>query len=80
MKTDILFRPFNHPKLQLPNRIAMAPMTRQFSPQGIPDFEVRDYYRRRAEGEVGLIITEGTTVPHRAASSHVKIPKFHDES
>ena len=58
----------------------MAPMTRQFSPQGIPDFEVRDYYRRRAEGEVGLIITEGTTVPHRAASSHVKIPKFHDES
>ena len=80
MKTDILFRPFNHPKLQLPNRIAMAPMTRQFSPQGIPDLEVRDYYRRRAEGEVGLIITEGTTVPHRAASSHVKIPKFHDES
>ena len=80
MNTDILFRPFTHPKLQLPNRIAMAPMTRQFSPQGIPDAAVCDYYRRRAEGEVGLIITEGTTVPHPAASSHIQIPKFHDES
>ena len=80
MNTDILFRPFTHPKLQLPNRIAMAPMTRQFSPQGIPDAAVCDYYRRRAEGEVGLIITEGTTVPHPAASSHIQIPKFHDQS
>ena len=80
MNTDVLFRPFTHPKLDLPNRIAMAPMTRQFSPQGIPDAAVCDYYKRRAEGEVGLIITEGTTVPHPAASSHIQIPKFHDES
>ena len=33
-----------------------------------------------AQAEVGLIITEGTTVPHPAASSHIQIPKFHDES
>ena len=37
MNSDVLFKPFNHPKLQLPNRIIMAPMTRQFSPNGIPD-------------------------------------------
>ncbi|MCG8415032.1 MAG: NADH:flavin oxidoreductase [Pseudomonadales bacterium] len=80
MNTDPLFRPFEHPKLQLPNRIVMAPMTRQFSPNGVPDAQVRDYYRRRAEGEVGLIITEGTTVPHKAASSAVQIPRFHDEA
>lgn len=55
----------------------MAPMTRQFSPNGIPGTNVCHYYRRRAEGGVGLIITEGTTVPYKAASSDVKIPCFH---
>lgn len=80
MNTDPLFRPFDHPKLQLPNRIVMAPMTRQFSPNGVPDDKVRDYYRRRAAGEVGLIITEGTTIPHKAASSAVEIPCFHGEA
>ncbi|MSR11147.1 MAG: NADH:flavin oxidoreductase [Gammaproteobacteria bacterium] len=77
MQPDILFKPFNHPKLTLKNRIVMAPMTRQFSPNGIPDENVRDYYRRRAEGGVGLIITEGTTIAHKAASSDARIPCFH---
>ena len=80
MNTDPLFRSFDHPKLKLPNRIVMAPMTRQFSPNGVPDDNVRNYYQRRAEGEVGLIITEGTTIPHKAASSAVQIPRFHDEA
>lgn len=80
MNPEVLFRPFDHPKLQLANRIAMAPMTRQFSPNGIPDENVEKYYRRRAEGGVGLIITEGTTVPHKAASSGVQIPCFHGDA
>ena len=80
MNPEPLFRTFKHPKLELPNRIVMAPMTRQLSPNGVPDSKVRDYYRRRAEGGVGLIITEGTTVPHQAASSHIQIPRFHDEA
>ncbi|MEQ8313637.1 MAG: NADH:flavin oxidoreductase [Gammaproteobacteria bacterium] len=80
MDTDPLFRPFDHPKLQIPNRIVMAPMTRQKSPGGVPDANVCDYYQKRAHGEVGLIITEGTTVPHKAASSAVEIPRFHDEA
>lgn len=77
MSADVLFRPFHHPKLELPNRIVMAPMTRQFSPGGIPDSNVAKYYERRALGGVGLIITEGTTIAHRAASSAVQIPAFH---
>jgi 2,4-dienoyl-CoA reductase-like NADH-dependent reductase (Old Yellow Enzyme family) len=61
MNPDILFTPFTSPKLTLKNRVAMAPMTRQFSPDGIPDDTVLQYYKRRAEHDVGLIITEGTT-------------------
>lgn len=76
---EALFIPFKHPKLDLKNRVLMAPMTRHFSPDGVPGGDVRDYYRRRAEGEVGLIITEGTTVNHRAASSDTAIPNFHSD-
>ena len=57
-----LFSPFTLNKLTLDNRIVMAPMTREFSPNEIPGEDVAAYYRRRAEGGTGLIITEGTTV------------------
>lgn len=80
MNPDVLFKPFTLRNLELPNRIVMAPMTRQFSPNGVPDQSVADYYRRRAEGGVGLIITEGTTIPHNAASSGVQIPSFHGDA
>lgn len=80
MNSDVLFRPFTLHNLELANRIVMAPMTRQFSPNGIPNQSVADYYRRRAEGGVGLVITEGTTIPHKAASSGVQIPCFHGEA
>ena len=79
MTIEALLKPFNSPKLQLKNRVLMAPMTRQFSPDGVPGANVVDYYRRRAEGDVGLIITEGTTVGHKAASFDSKIPNFHAE-
>ncbi|MDT8427134.1 MAG: NADH:flavin oxidoreductase [Pseudomonadales bacterium] len=80
MNTNALFVPFSHPKLTLKNRIVMAPMTRQFSPNGVPGANVVDYYRRRAAGDVGLIITEGTTVNHKGASSSTSIPNFHSEA
>ncbi|GAJ99905.1 FMN oxidoreductase [Geomicrobium sp. JCM 19055] len=44
--------------VQLQSRIVMAPMTRVFSPDGVPNDEVAAYYRKRAEGGVGLIVTE----------------------
>ena len=60
MSVDALFRPFTVKGLTLPNRIVMAPMTRSFSPNGIPTSDVAGYYRRRAEGGVGLTInTDG---------------------
>jgi 2,4-dienoyl-CoA reductase-like NADH-dependent reductase (Old Yellow Enzyme family) len=72
-----LFQPFTLNKLEIPNRIVMAPMTRSFSPDGIPGEDVAAYYRRRAEGGTGLIITEGTTINHGSASGDPKIPNFH---
>jgi len=57
----------------------MAPMTRSFSPNGIPGPDVAAYYRRRAEGGVGLIITEGTYPPHPAAGFDPRVPHLYGE-
>ena len=76
-----LFRPLTIKNLTLPNRVVMAPMTRSKSPGGIPGENVAAYYRRRAEGGVGLIMTEGTYVGHPGAGFYPDVPHFHgDES
>ncbi|WP_458118996.1 NADH:flavin oxidoreductase [Paenibacillus sp. Z6-24] len=79
MNTESLFRPFQSDKLELSNRVVMAPMTRGFSPGGVPGPEVAEYYRLRAAGGVGLIITEGTAINHPSAVSGATIPLFHGE-
>ena len=71
---DDLFRPLTVRSLTVPNRFAMAPMTRQASPGGIPGADVAEYYRRRAAGGVGLIITEGVRLPAPAAGYPYAIP------
>ena len=72
-----LFAPFEAAGLHLKNRIAMSPMTRWQSPEQCPGPDVAAYYRRRAENEVGLIITEGTTIDHPVSSYSVRTPAFH---
>jgi 2,4-dienoyl-CoA reductase-like NADH-dependent reductase (Old Yellow Enzyme family) len=73
-----LFRPFRYKSLALPNRVVMSPMTRYRSPGGIPGPDMAEYYRRRAEGGVGLIITEGVTIDRPAASFDANTPNIHD--
>ncbi|MEV7603369.1 NADH:flavin oxidoreductase [Kitasatospora sp. NPDC089797] len=75
----ILSRPVTINGLTVPNRIVMAPMTRQFSPGGMPGEDVRSYYARRAAAGVGLIVTEGTYVGHESAGQSDNIPRFHGE-
>lgn len=77
--TDVLFKPFDGFGDGLKNRVVMAPMTRSQSPNGIPTTEVADYYRRRAEGGVGLIITEGTIIDHPASSGYPDVPHMYGE-
>ncbi|MDF7814158.1 NADH:flavin oxidoreductase [Hymenobacter sp. YC55] len=79
MSINALFAPFALKSLQLKNRIVMAPMTRSFSPNGVPGPNVAAYYRRRAEGQVGLILSEGTVVERPASSNDPNIPHFYGE-
>ena len=58
LDTSILFRPLSIRSLELKNRIVMAPMTRQFSPEGIPGEGSASYYRRRAEGRHHGVVAE----------------------
>lgn len=76
---DPLFQPVQIGTLKLANRIVMAPMTRSRSPGGVPGANVAEYYRLRAAGGAGLIITEGTTVPHAAASGYPAVPHCHGD-
>ena len=75
-----LFEPFKVGRTTIPNRIAMAPMTRGMSPGGVPGADVAAYYRRRVEGGTGLIITEGTWIPQANASNDPGVPNFHGDA
>lgn len=73
---EALFRPFLHRKITLNTRLVMAPMTRNFAADGIPTSDMAQYYRRRAENELGLIITEGAVIDDPAAAACSDTPHF----
>jgi len=67
LSIEAFFQPLTIRGLTLRNRFAMAPMTRSFCPGNLPDENVVGYYRRRAEGEAGLIVTEAIGTDHPAS-------------
>jgi 2,4-dienoyl-CoA reductase-like NADH-dependent reductase (Old Yellow Enzyme family) len=75
-----LFTPFSIGSLELKNRFVMSPMTRYFSPEGIPSEDVVAYYERRAAHEVALIITEGVAVNRPAAVESPNVPRVYGEA
>jgi 2,4-dienoyl-CoA reductase-like NADH-dependent reductase (Old Yellow Enzyme family) len=80
--TDVssLFEPFRIKSLALKNRVVMAPMTRSRAPEGTPGEANAAYYRRRAENEVGLILSEGTVIDRPASRNEAGIPFFHGDA
>lgn len=59
MTSSSLWQPFTLGRVELPHRLALAPMTRnRAEPDGTPGPLVAEYYGQRAS--LGLIITEGT--------------------
>ena len=59
-----LFDPVTAGQLHLANRIVMAPLTRNRSPDAIPGPFTAEYYTQRASA--GLIITEATAITQQA--------------
>jgi 2,4-dienoyl-CoA reductase-like NADH-dependent reductase (Old Yellow Enzyme family) len=74
----VVFTPItigNGNRLQLPNRIVMAPMTRRRAPGCVVGDDVAAYYARRAAGGVGLIITEAVHVNNTDAVDQENSPQ-----
>lgn len=74
LSRDALFRPFELGSLKLANRIVMSPMTRSFGQEGILDPATAAYYRQRAEGGTGLIVSEGLTINYPGSEFSKYVP------
>ena len=73
----LIFQPWSLRSLQLRNRVVMAPMTRRKADDdGIATPTMARYYARRAEGGVGLIISEGTSIDGLHAFDTLTVPRF----
>jgi len=72
-----LFSPFRLGRLDLPNRVVMAPMTRSRALGGVPNELMRDYYVQRASA--GLIVTEGAA-PAPEGLGYARIPGLYSDA
>ncbi len=75
-----LFSPTRIGRLELANRIAMSPMTRSFAVSHVPGPDMAEYYRKRAEGGIGLIFTEGTYIAHSTSGDGSRVPRLESEN
>ncbi|MDB5684266.1 MAG: 12-oxophytodienoate reductase [Sphingomonas bacterium] len=64
-----LFTPFTIGHVTLPNRFVMPGMQRGWCRDGAPLPELADYYRRRVEGGVAMVISESCAVNHPSATA-----------
>ena len=73
------FKPF--PDLNLKNRFVMAPMTRySCKADGSPTEELANYYMKRAENNVGLIIIESSAINDNNAMGYINGSQFHTKA
>ncbi|WP_067177218.1 alkene reductase [Microtetraspora niveoalba] len=70
------FQPLTLGKLELPNRLVMAPMTRSRAYGGLVDDLTAQYYAQRAQA--GLIITEATQVSE-IGQGYIQTPGLHSD-
>lgn len=70
-----LFGKYKFGKMELKNRIAMAPMTRSRATNNVPNDLMAEYYRQRSTA--GLIVTEGTS-PSPNGLGYPRIPGLYN--
>ena len=76
-----LFSPGAIGRTALPNRAAVAPMTRvSANPDGTATTQMAEYYARYARGGFGLVITEGTYIDRRYSQGYLGQPGIADEA
>jgi 2,4-dienoyl-CoA reductase-like NADH-dependent reductase (Old Yellow Enzyme family) len=63
-----LFEPLTLGSHVLPNRFVLPGMQRGWCTAGSPDDRLGEYYRRRVQGGVGLIISESVAVDHPSST------------
>jgi 2,4-dienoyl-CoA reductase-like NADH-dependent reductase (Old Yellow Enzyme family) len=70
-----LFEPVALGPLTLPNRLAVAPMTRvSATADGVPTARMADYYAQFPDGGFGLVITEGLYTDEAFAQGYLHQP------
>ena len=65
-----LLQPLDIGRLRLRNRFVLPGMQRAWTVDGAPTERMREYYRQRALGGTGLVITEACAVDHPSATSN----------
>jgi len=79
MGIESLFTPFTLRNLSLRNRFVMTPMSRYSCPGRLPNDELVAYYRRRAESQVGLVMTGAAGIDRPAANNSIVLADFRPE-
>lgn len=67
-----LFSPYQIGPITLANRFIMPAMQRGFCKGGAPLPELADYYRKRVEGGIALVIGESCAIDHPSATGQPK--------
>jgi len=79
LDASLLLQPFRLGDLDLPNRIVMAPLTRNRATHGtdVPNDLAATYYRQRADA--GLIVSEGSQISQQA-QGYIWTPGLYSEA
>ena len=72
-----LFSPLRLGAIEVPNRVFMAPLTRNRAPGAVPTEAMARYYRQRASA--GLIVTEATAISQQG-QGYSDVPGLYDDA
>ena len=71
----------SYEEFNLKNRTVMAPMTRySCDKEGIPSKKLEEYYIRRAQNDISLIITESAAINNSDSLGYIGGLQFHNEN